>query len=355
MNPPMLDAPDDEDRVASAVTFGYVFDLAAVEIDRATGKIEVVKYVSVHDVGNVLNELVVEGQIYGGFAHGVAGALLEEFVYDAGGNPQAGTFADYLCITAPEVPEVTIGHFNTPSPHNSLGAKGMGDGSSMLAPTAIANAAADALGTYDVELPLTLNKTWSKANDLEYARAGASRAKVGDGPQDPNSVKGGLIGSGSVKLSGSPADVWELLLDPDTLAAVVPGCEALEQVGEDSFSAQVVIGVAGIKGVYNAKINLCDKVEAQSVRLIGSASGALGFGEGEGTVTLEQLNDGRTLLDYSYRANIGGKVAAVGQRMLGTVTKLLIGQFFRGFDRRLKKGGDKSGIVRQFFLRLFGK
>ena len=86
MNPEMLDAPDEQDRVASAVTFGYVFDLAAVEIDRKTGEIEIVKYVSVHDVGNVLNEIVVEGQIYGGFAHGLGGALLEEFVYDAGAN-----------------------------------------------------------------------------------------------------------------------------------------------------------------------------------------------------------------------------------------------------------------------------
>ena len=352
MNPPMLEAPDEHDRVASAVTFGYVFDLAAVEIDRTTGEIEIVKYVSVHDVGNVLNELVVEGQIYGGFAHGLAGALLEEFVYDAGANPQAGTFADYLCITAPEVPELTIGHFNTPSPHNTLGAKGMGDGSSMLAPTAIANAAADALGTFDIELPLTLNKTWAKANGLEYARAGAARAKVGDGPKEAGRVEGGLTGSGSVELSASPADVWKLLLDPDTLAAVVPGCEALDQVGDDSFTAQVTIGVAGIKGVYSAEIDLKDKVEPTSVRLVGKASGALGFGEGEGKVTLEAIGDGRTRLSYTYRANVGGKVAAVGQRMLGTVTKLLIGQFFRGFDRRLKSGG---GARRPgFFWRIFG-
>lgn len=355
MNPEMLDAPDDQDRVASAVTFGYVFDLAAVEIDKETGEIEIVKYVSVHDVGNVLNEIVVEGQIYGGFAHGLAGALLEEFVYDAGANPQAGTFADYLCITAPEVPELTVGHFNTPSPHNSLGAKGMGDGSSMLAPTAVANAAADALGTFDIELPLTLNKNWAAANDLPYERAGAAKAKVGEGPQRGSSVEGGLTGEGSVELSAPPGDVWKLLLDPEMLAAVVPGCEALEQVGEDSFTAEVMIGVAGIKGIYSARIDLRDKVEGQGVRLVGKASGALGFGQGEGKVTLEAIGDGRTRLSYSYRANVGGKVAAVGQRMLGTVTKLLIGQFFRGFDRRLKSnGGDGSPSGGGIFNRLFG-
>ncbi len=169
MSPPELGPPDEHDRVASAVTFGYVCDLAAIEIDPATGRIEVKKYVSVHDIGTVLNKLIVEGQIYGGFAHGVAGALLEEMVYDPDGNPQSGSFADYLCITAPEMPEVTIGHFNTPSPHNALGSKGMGDGSSMLAPAAIANAAADALGREDVELPLTLNKVWELAQEAGEA------------------------------------------------------------------------------------------------------------------------------------------------------------------------------------------
>ena len=158
---PELGPPDEQDRVASAVTFGFICDLAAIEIDPATGRIEVRKYVSVHDVGKVLNPLIVEGQIIGGFAHGIAGALLEEMVYDAEGNPLSGSFADYLCITAPEMPKLTVGHVDTPSPHTALGAKGMGDGCSMLAPTAIANAVADALGREDVEPPFTLNKVWA--------------------------------------------------------------------------------------------------------------------------------------------------------------------------------------------------
>ena len=161
VSPPGLGPPDEQDRVASAVTFGFICDLAAIEIDPATGRIEVRKYVSVHDVGKVLNPLIVEGQIIGGFAHGIAGALLEEMVYDAEGNPLSGSFADYLCITAPEMPKLTVGHVDTPSPHTALGAKGMGDGCSMLAPTAIANAVADALGREDVEPPFTLNKVWA--------------------------------------------------------------------------------------------------------------------------------------------------------------------------------------------------
>lgn len=174
MSPPELGPPDEQDRVASAVTFGYICDIAAVEINPETGRVDVRKYVSVHDVGAVLNELIVEGQIHGGFAHGLAGALLEELVYDADGNPQSGSFADYLCITAPEMPPLIVGHVGTPSPHNALGSKGMGDGSAMLAPTAIANAVADALGREDIDLPLTLNKVWDLARGRTYVRLGAA-------------------------------------------------------------------------------------------------------------------------------------------------------------------------------------
>ena len=93
-----------------------------------------------------------------GFAHGLGAALMEELAYDARGNFLSGTFADYLCPTAMEVPPVTIGHVETPSPMNAFGAKGMGDGSSMLTPAAIANAVADALGRDDITLPLNLQR-----------------------------------------------------------------------------------------------------------------------------------------------------------------------------------------------------
>ena len=164
LDAPALASPDDADRIASAMTYGFVADIAAVEIDKATGRIEIVKYVSVHDVGTMLNPLIVEGQISGGFAHGLGAALYEELVHDRAGNFVSGTFAEYLCPTAPEMPRLDIGHVSTPSPANLTGAKGMGDGSSMLAPAALANAAADALGREDIELPLSLNRVWELAN-----------------------------------------------------------------------------------------------------------------------------------------------------------------------------------------------
>jgi len=295
--------------------------------------IRIDKYVSVHDVGRQMNPLIVEGQVHGGFAHGLGATLMEELAYDARGNFLAGTFADYLCPTAMEVPDVTIGHVETPSPMNALGAKGMGDGSSMLTPAAIANAVADALGRDDITLPLTLQRVWALANDVKLS-APAVRASIGAQAEAATPPPGGLRGKGAVTISAPPAEVWRRLTDPVELATIVPGCRELRQDGPDRYVAEVTIGVAGIRGVYAAEIALKDKEEPRSVRLVGKATGALGFGTGEGLVTLAP--DGAdTRLTYTYRADVGGKVAAVGQRLLGTVTRVLIGEFFASLERRI--------------------
>jgi len=351
MSPEMLGSPDEEDRVASSVTYGYVCDLVAIDIDPATGRVTVDKYVSVHDVGNELNPLIVAGQVHGGFAHGIGGAMLEELVYDADGNFQSGTFADYLCPTAPELPKLTVGRVRTPSPTNPLGSKGMGDGSSMLTPAALANAVADAVGSDEVELPLTLNRVWDIAHGRRHERAGAPRARIGAGPQAA-AKPGGLVGEGTVELAAPPAQVWALLLDPKTLASIVPGCERLDLVGPDRFVAAVTIGVAAIKGSYQAEIAIADKREPASMRMIGKAAGALGHGAGEGRVRLEPTATGGTRLSYSYSANVGGKVAAVGQRMLGTVARVLIAQFFKGLERRIEP--EATAEKRSMWRRLFG-
>jgi 2-furoyl-CoA dehydrogenase large subunit len=348
ISPEVLGSPDENDRIASATTFGFVIDLAAIEIDPKTGSIHIDRYASVHDVGTMLNPRIVEGQIHGGFAHGLGAALLEELVYDERGNFQSGTFADYLCPTAVEVPPLTIGHVETASPANALGAKGMGDGSSMLTPAAMANAVADALGCDDIVLPLTLQRVWLLANghDPRGKRATSAAAANADQPVLP----GALTGQGDVVISAPVQDVWRCLIDPQELAAIVPGCQELRQDGPDSYSAQVIIGVAGIRGRYDARIEMHDKREGSSVRLVGKASGALGFGSGAGLITLVPEENGRTRLHYQYGADVGGKVAAVGQRMLGTVTKLLIAQFFRSLERRLSPR-EKARWKRWLFLR----
>ena len=185
LNPAVLGAPDDADRVASAVTFGFLCDLAAVEVDRDTGRVRVERYASVHDVGRVLNPVIVEGQVRGGFAHGFGAAMFENLAYDDEGNFLSGSFADYLCPTAADLPPLDFASYRTDSPANPLGSKGMGDGSSMLTPVAMANAVADALDRDDVELPLTLDRVWRLANpgQANPGRAHPGQANPGQDSQ----------------------------------------------------------------------------------------------------------------------------------------------------------------------------
>ena len=157
---PGLDPPGEDDRVNSSGAYGFIFDMCGVEVDD-TGKVRIDEYVTMHDAGKRLNPALVDGQIRGGFAHGVGAALYEELAYDGDGSFLSGTFADYLVPTACEVPAPTILHMESPSPFTPLGAKGVGEGNTMSTPVCLANAVADALGVDDVELPMTPAKVAS--------------------------------------------------------------------------------------------------------------------------------------------------------------------------------------------------
>ncbi len=158
---PGLAPPDPSDRVNSSAAYGFLADVAVVEVDTTTGQVEVRDYVSVHDAGRVLHPALAEGQVLGGLAHGLGAALLERHVYDDDGNLLTTTFLDYPCPTATELPTPITAMVETPSPVTPTGAKGMGEGTTMSAPAAVANAVADALGVEDVELPLTPARVWA--------------------------------------------------------------------------------------------------------------------------------------------------------------------------------------------------
>ena len=98
-----------EDRVASSAAHGFIADVAVVEVDRETGAVTVLDYATVHDAGRLLNPLLAEGQVRGGFAHGAGAALFERVVYDEDGNLLTGSFVDYLCPTAPDLPPLRLG------------------------------------------------------------------------------------------------------------------------------------------------------------------------------------------------------------------------------------------------------
>lgn len=153
-------APDDQDRVNSSATYGFVADIVAVEVNPQTFEVRILSYTSVHDSGRILNPLLAEGQIHGAAVHGIGGALYEEIRYDDHGQLLTGTLLDYACPRAADVPVLTLAHVETPSPLTLLGAKGVGEGNTMSAPPALANAIADALrlrGVRVTSLPLTPN------------------------------------------------------------------------------------------------------------------------------------------------------------------------------------------------------
>ena len=138
---------------------------AIVEVEAETGAVRILKYVAVDDCGTMINPLVVEGQIHGGIAHGIGNALSEEVVYDAAGQLRTGTLMDYALPRAADVPPLAVHHVVTPSPLNPLGVKGAGEGGTLPAPAAIANAVADALRPLRVvvaEMPLTRERLWRR-------------------------------------------------------------------------------------------------------------------------------------------------------------------------------------------------
>jgi aerobic carbon-monoxide dehydrogenase large subunit len=137
------------------VTWAYATHAAIVEIDAALGRLEIEKYVIVHDCGTVVNPMLVDGQIHGGFAQGLGGALLEEFNYDSEGQLLVGSFVDYLCPGASDVPHLDLIHMHFPSPLNPLGVKGVGEGSAIAPPVVIANAVSDAFSERGVEFNST--------------------------------------------------------------------------------------------------------------------------------------------------------------------------------------------------------
>ncbi|HZR46004.1 MAG TPA: aerobic carbon-monoxide dehydrogenase large subunit, partial [Candidatus Manganitrophaceae bacterium] len=140
------------------LTFPFGSYICVVDIDRGTGEVKIRRFMAVDDCGNIINPMIVEGQVHGGLAQGFAPAMLEEIRYDDQGNNLSGSFMDYLLPTAVETPKWETDKTCTPSPHHPLGAKGVGESATVGAPPAIANAVVDALwhlGVRHIDIPLT--------------------------------------------------------------------------------------------------------------------------------------------------------------------------------------------------------
>ena len=160
----------------SRPTFPFGTHLAVVEVDSETGRVRLVRHVSVDDAGPLLNPIIAEGQRHGGIAQGVAQALYEEMAYDAEGNPVTATFADYSIISAAELPSFELLTMETPTDVNALGVKGIGEAGTIGATPAVQNAVVDALshlGVRHIEMPATPERVWNAINE---ARGSEKRA-----------------------------------------------------------------------------------------------------------------------------------------------------------------------------------
>jgi carbon-monoxide dehydrogenase large subunit len=157
---------------ADLPTFPFGAHVSVVEVDTETGKVTMLRHVTVDDAGPVLNPVLAEGQRHGGIAQGAAQALLEEVLYDADGNPLTSTLADYAAITAAELPSYELVASETPTTVNPLGVKGIGEAGTIGSTPAIQNAVIDAvahLGVRHIDMPTTPQRVWTAINEAQKA------------------------------------------------------------------------------------------------------------------------------------------------------------------------------------------
>jgi carbon-monoxide dehydrogenase large subunit len=148
---------------APSPTYPFGAHLVVVEVDAETGAVRIDRVVACDDAGTILNPLLAEGQLHGGMAQGLAQGLLEEVVYDGDGTLVTSTLADYPAVSAAELPSFELDFTETPTPHNPLGAKGIGESGTIGSTPALMNAVVDALaplGVRHLDMPATPERVW---------------------------------------------------------------------------------------------------------------------------------------------------------------------------------------------------
>jgi carbon-monoxide dehydrogenase large subunit len=166
----------------STFSFPHGTNLCAAEVDTETGRVTIRSYVAVDDIGKVINPVIVEGQVHGGVAQGIAQALFEEAVYDESGNLVTGSFAEYLLPSAADLPHFTTDRTETPATSHPLGVKGVGEAGTIASTPAVVNAIVDALrprGVHDVRMPCTPERVWRAANNIDANSTDANDSNGG--------------------------------------------------------------------------------------------------------------------------------------------------------------------------------
>ena len=282
---------------------------AIVETDPDTAEIQVLRYCVVHDCGPLINPMIVEGQVHGGVAQGVGGALYERMAYDESGQLLNASFMDFLMPYASEVPHIEIDHLETPSPLNPLGIKGAGRGRRHPVRRGVRGRDRGRRGLPD-------------APDADLAdravRAAAPARRGRDPVAAPSYDRRPRHGRRPMKVNGTatlnaPRDaVWVALNDPAVLVRTIPGCQQLEEVGPDAYRMTLTAGVASIKGTYTGDVALTDQEQPGAFTLRATGAGAPGTVQADVRVTLADAGDGTTRLDYDADAVVGGMIGGVG-------------------------------------------
>ncbi len=302
-----------------------------VEVDAETAMVEIKRYVVVHDCGTQINPMIVEGQIQGGVACGIGNAFYEQLVFDEGGQLLNASLMDYLMPTALDVPTVEMAHIETPSPLNPTGAKGVGEAGAIPTGAAFAQAVEDALagtGVEITEIPLSPGRIFSL---MQEAKRSGPRM-----PSPPSATGRALIIEGAYDFDGSPAAVYALLLDPAVLREVMVGTQRLERTG-DRYSGEMKVGVGPLSAAqFTLDVQLADVVPNERYTMRVEARGRLGFVSGSAHVALAEAGTG-TAMTYRAELQLGGTIAAVGQRMLDSVSKMMSAQGLKALARLLRE------------------
>ncbi|WP_170235343.1 xanthine dehydrogenase family protein molybdopterin-binding subunit [Verticiella sediminum] len=309
--------------MSDRLTYTFGVQLAEVAVDPITAQVDVLDYYCVEDLGRVINPEIVHGQTIGAAVQGLGGTLLDEFVYDDGGQLLTGTFADYLLPTSTDFPVVRGETLELArSPSNPLGVKGAGEGGIIATGAAIANAVSSALSGAAVSvtaLPISMKNL---AAHLQQAR---NREKG-----EEMKVQGDYL------LNASRDRVWAALLDPEVLKASIPGCQSLVETAPHTYEMVVKSRIGPVAVRMTSTMQVLDIVDRTSYRLVvqGNA-GPAGFAKGEVRVRIGDAQADSTRLDYEASGDIGGKLAQVGARLVEGVVAKMTAQFFQNFQAQL--------------------
>lgn len=140
---------------------------------------------------------------------------------------------------------------------------------------------------------------------------------------------------GTYRIAARRETVWQHLLNPDSLAQSLPGCQKLEPQPDGSYGAEMQVGIAAVKGTYHGRVEILDAVAPEHFRMTVEGRGTGGFLKGEGTLTLSDDGAG-TEIRYSGEAHVGGVIASVGQRLVLAAARQIVNQFFQAFAKQLQ-------------------